>query len=590
MATRTAKLRVELDGEKKYKEAIAEINRESKTLGAEMKKLAAEYKGNENSIEALTKKQTLLDRALLEQKAKVEETRKQLDSWRAALERVRQEQGASSEEYKQAQKKVQEYEYALANAETAQIDLENAIRDNNEALEDSRDALDETNDELEETEGTSKTLGDQIQGLADKFGLKLPDGAKKALDGMKGWSTGTVAAIGAVTTAVTLAYQAYKKLFDMTLEQAKAADDLITKSMQSGVSTETLQQWEYASAFIDVSADTITGALSKITKAAADNKDAFGKLGVAVTDSGGQLRDSEEILWDTLRALSEIPNETERNAIAQELLGKSYEELNPLILNMEEAQRRYNEAVDKGYVLSEEQVKKLGEVDDAVEENRLMFEGLEKQLSVQFAGAAKDALNLFGDLMEKAGKALVDSRLIENLGLMLQGILDIIEEVTSFTDLIPGWMNPIKQLSDAFYAVGLVLAGVADALQLVIGLMPANWGSGMVSSALGFGYSSGNANHLQRAQMAHAGTLDMYDEFYAGRNAVGNDNWRGGLTWVGEAGPELVSLPRGSQILNAQDSRGMTGGQVININVQGIQQLDEIVSWYESRRVRGRMA
>ncbi len=590
MAIRTAKLRVELDGEKKYKEAIAEINRESKTLGAEMKKLAAEYKGNENSIEALTKKQTLLDRALLESKAKVEETRKQLDSWRAALERVRQEQGASSEEYKQAQKKVQEYEYALANAETAQIELENAIRDNNEALEDSRDALDETNDELEETEGTSKTLGDQIQGLADKFGIKLPDGAKKALDGMRGWSTGTVAAIGAVTTAVTLAYQAYKKLFDMTLEQSKAADELITKSMQSGVSTETLQQWEYASAFIDVSADTITGALSKITKAAADNKDAFGKLGVAVTDSGGQLRDSEEILWDTLRALSEIPNETERNAIAQELLGKSYEELNPLILNMDEAQRRYNEALEKGYVLSDEQIQKLGEVDDAVEENRLMFEGLEKQLSVQFAGAAKDALNLFGDLMEKAGKALVDSRLIENLGLMLQGILDIIEEVTSFTDLIPGWMNPIKQLSDAFYAVGLVLAGVADALQLVIGLMPANWGSGMVSSALGFGYSSGNANHLQRAQMAHAGTLDMYDEFYAGRNAIGNDNWRGGLTWVGEAGPELVSLPRGSQILNAQDSRNMGGGQVININVQGIQQLDEIVSWYESRRVRGRMA
>ena len=50
MAIRTAKLRVELDGEKKYKEAIAEINRESKTLGAEMKKLAAEYKGNETSI------------------------------------------------------------------------------------------------------------------------------------------------------------------------------------------------------------------------------------------------------------------------------------------------------------------------------------------------------------------------------------------------------------------------------------------------------------------------------------------------------------------------------------------------------------
>ena len=590
MATRTAKLRLELDGEKQYKQAIAEINRESKTLGAEMKKLAAEYKGNETSIEALTKKQTLLDRALLESKAKVEETRKQLDSWRAALERVRQEQGASSEEYRTAQKKIQEYEYALANAETAQIELENAIRDNNEALEDSNKALEENSDELEETGEESKTLGDQIQGLADKFGIKLPDGLKKSLDGMKGWSAGTVAAIGAVTAAVTAAYEVYKKLFDMTLKQAEAADELLTKSMQSGVSTETLQQWEYASSFIDVSADTITGALSKITKAAADNKDAFGKLGVAVTDSGGQLRDSEEILRDTLRALSEIPNETERNATAQELLGKSYSELNPLILQLDEAERRYNEALEKGYVLSDEQIKKLGEVDDAVEENRLMIEGLEKQLAVQFAGAAKDALTLFGDLMEKAGKALVDSRLIENLGLMLQGILDIIEEVTSFTDLIPGWMNPIKKLSDTFYALGLVLAGVADALQFVIGLMPQNWGSGMASSALGFGYSSGKANHLQRAQMAHAGTLDMYDDFYSGRNAGGNDNWRGGLTWVGEAGPELVALPRGSQIYSNQESRDIGGGtNVYNITVANIQELDELLAWFESRRIRGRM-
>ena len=39
MATRTAKLKIELDGEKQYKAAIAEINRENKTLGEQMKKL-----------------------------------------------------------------------------------------------------------------------------------------------------------------------------------------------------------------------------------------------------------------------------------------------------------------------------------------------------------------------------------------------------------------------------------------------------------------------------------------------------------------------------------------------------------------------
>lgn len=39
--------------------------------------------------------------------------------------------------------------------------------------------------------------------------------------------------------------------------------------------------------------------------------------------------------------------------------------------------------------------------------------------------------------------------------------------------------------------------------------------------------------------------------------ASGTDNWRGGLTWVGEEGPELVNLPRGSQVFPADESRRM---------------------------------
>jgi len=34
-----------------------------------------------------------------------------------------------------------------------------------------------------------------------------------------------------------------------------------------------------------------------------------------------------------------------------------------------------------------------------------------------------------------------------------------------------------------------------------------------------------------------------------GHNAGGTSNWRGGLTWVGEQGPELVNLPRGAQVI-----------------------------------------
>ena len=45
-------------------------------------------------------------------------------------------------------------------------------------------------------------------------------------------------------------------------------------------------------------------------------------------------------------------------------------------------------------------------------------------------------------------------------------------------------------------------------------------------------------------------------------NAEGTDNWRGGLTWVGEQGPELVNLPSGAQVFSNPKSLAM----VRNVN------------------------
>ena len=51
--------------------------------------------------------------------------------------------------------------------------------------------------------------------------------------------------------------------------------------------------------------------------------------------------------------------------------------------------------------------------------------------------------------------------------------------------------------------------------------------------------------------------------------ATGARNFAGGLALVGERGPELVNLPRGSDVYSNQDSRGMGGGTVNNWNFYG---------------------
>lgn len=54
-----------------------------------------------------------------------------------------------------------------------------------------------------------------------------------------------------------------------------------------------------------------------------------------------------------------------------------------------------------------------------------------------------------------------------------------------------------------------------------------------------------------------------------GNNAEGTDNWRGGLTWVGERGKELVNLPKGSQIIPQSRVGGTTFAPVYQIDASG---------------------
>ena len=568
MATRSLKARVELDGEKQYKQALSELNQGNKVLASEMKKLQAEYKNNASSSEFLTKKSELLERTLLQQKDKVATLREALKN--------------AAEQYGEADKRTQDWQIKLNNAEAAQYDLEHQLEETNQEIAKQGEAVDKES-------GKMVSLGDAVDQVAGKLGIKIPDGAKKALDGMKGLSAGSVAAMGAIAAAVAATIKAIEKLNEITLDAAKRADDLITKSMQSNVSTTMLQQWEYAAAYIDVPVDTITGALSKVTKAAGSGSDAFVKLGVAIRDQSGQLRSSTDIFFDALRALSEYGNETERDAVAQELFGKSASELNPLILQLDEAERRYSEALEENYVLSESQLKILGEVDDAHEHYTQTIQKNKDLIAAQWAPATKEAYELLSDLINKAGKALVDSGLIENFASIVQSTLSLFDACSSLFGAMPSWLNPINMLSVQLKGLAMIMATIADAANLVMGLLPQNWGSGMVRTALGLNMSKGQMSNRQKLKYGgqeYSGW--SYNEELGAWNASGNDNWRGGLTWVGEAGPELVALPRGSQIYNAQDSRNM-GGQVININVQGIQQLDEVVGWYESRRVRERM-
>jgi len=438
-------------------------------------------------------------------------------------------------------------------------------------------------------------LGDQIKDLSGKMGITLPDGATQALNSLNGFSAGTVAAMGAAAAGVAAMIKVCKELHEITLQAAADADELITKSMVTGLSTETLQQWEYAQNLIDVSVETMTGSLTKLTRAMYDAQtgnaaaaETFQALGVSITDSSGQLRSAEEVFYEVVDALGGIESQTERDAIAMEVMGRSAQDLNPLILQGSDALRELaEEAKDTGYVLDESQIKKLGEVDDAYQRMQLTLEATRNKMAAEFAPASKAAMETFSNVVQKAGQTLVDTHLIENIGGIVQGVMGIIDACTAFASAIPDWMNPIEQLSTQLRGLSIIAATVADAMTVVAGLLPSNWGSGMIKQGLGIGDTESHLQQLLNHNRDTTGGTRMN-----AYNAAGTDNWRGGLTWVGEAGPELVSLPRGSQIYSNQESRSMAGVNIgtVVIEARTIRELNDLVRIFQGAQIEGRMS
>ena len=156
--------------------------------------------------------------------------------------------------------------------------------------------------EIIATEGELKKLTDEAGKTVSAFDKvkaatdKIAQGAKNVADKTKGLSLAGGAVAGGLLATGKNAIQ--------------TADDLATLAKRSGLSTDMLQKFAYASDMVDVSTEELVSAMTKMKKNMGDNPAAFEALGVSVTNADGTFRGLEEVFYDSLAALSQIGDET----------------------------------------------------------------------------------------------------------------------------------------------------------------------------------------------------------------------------------------------------------------------------------------
>lgn len=588
MATRKVNTEFTVTGEKELRRAITEINNGAKVLKSEMNKLTAEYDGNTDSAEFLAEKYDILVRQMLTQQDKVKV--------------LKQAVAGAAEAYGEADSRTQNWIIELNNAKAALANISGELERTDTAIEDMNKAFDGVSGSTGTATEDMTSLGDVLDTVADKLGIKLPDGISKFTGGLGKIPASTAAAAAGIAAVVAIVIKLEKKLMDVTKETAAAAKELEALSLQTGVSTTDLQAFQYAEDFIGVSSDQLADSLkdltTKMSDAANGNEETaakFDQLGVSIYDAQGNLRSSYDVFLDVIDGLGEMSNQAERDALAMSLINESAQQLNPLIEQGSGSLKKYAaEAENVGYILSNDQLKALTAVDEA--QNRLLKsqEAVSKQISAEYAPYMSDALNQTRELIEKVGTALVDSGAVDAFGSILDSAVSLLEPLGDLTaDILP-------PLGTLLQGIAGTLAWAADTINLIVGLLTLN--GDRISTALGL--NPNKASNIQKAlygadyktESYYDSTGNFYDPTtgqWTGNyfhNAGGNDNFPGGRTRVGENGPETVYLPQGTVIANAQETRA-DGGYDAPVNVyieaRTIQEFNDIIEIVrDAQRVR----
>ena len=647
--------KIKLDGEREYKAALAEIKSGLNVLKSELNLASEQFRDNADSVEALTKKNDILDRTILTQKEKIEQIEKALQS--------------SASAYGEADERTNRWKTQLNNAQAELVKMERALKDNEDALQKAqreadgtttafgklKKALSDTKEQgggikglfanlKEEFSGSNEVmrgLGDALTDVAGKFGIQLPDAAKKAVASLNGIHAGTALAYTGLGLLGAALVKAEKALISMTKKGAEYAKEIKTFSSVTGQSAESLQEFDYAAEMIGVSSDRIRDSLKETTNKMQEARDgneataaAYAKLGVSITDANGNLRSAEDVFYDTIDALGQMENRTERDALAMDLMSESAQELNPLIDAGSGALKKYaDEAHDMGYVLDNEALTALTEVDDAYQRLQKSQESAKNQLSAEFAPYLTEFYEKITKLIKDGGQAMKESGLVDSFGMLLETVGNIIAPTDDLANgAVPNLTKALRPLSE-------VVATIADTLQVISGLVTLattplwhfdKWASGFTKIGTGLGMNKNQPSNLQRlwaqwegadtnaatnaagygayyANGKYYGNRDAYlreqweSELNAGgvvgsfeawkqamgytRNASGTDWFPGGRTLLSEHGAETAILPQGTRILTAQETR-QAGGDTYNITIDAhtVREFEDILRIVQERR------
>lgn len=491
----TAKFKVDISDLKKN---IAEANHQIKLANAEFNAASAGMDDWSKSADGISKKLESLDKVLSAQKSLLDSTRQQLERQQAAYaengKRAEQLRAAmqdlinngvskTSEEYKKYEKALNDVEKEQAANEKAINKLEVAVLDQEAAVGKTEKEIRSYSAQLETMESTTEGTADETQKLgkaAESAGDDIEDIKKSASEATKSLQElaqkGAAKAEKAIAALGAAFVGAVASLTSIVLSAAGAADEISDLSKVTGLSVKQLQKYQYTADQVGTSLDVITGAQTKLVKSMSsaakgtgDTADAFKRLGVNIKGTDGTLRDADEVFLDLVDSLGAIENETERDALAMKVFGKSARELNPLILEGSKALKTYSdEAEELGIIVGDDVTGALADVSDEFKKVKAQVDAAKQNFAAQFAPVVQKVLKASQQALTKLIALSKNAKIRDAVNKLGDAFLKLVNNgLSKLEKALPKLINTATWLVDNFKTLVIVIGSLWAAFKSV---------------------------------------------------------------------------------------------------------------------------
>lgn len=419
MPTRDIRTRFRLEGEKEYKNAMADSARAIRMLNAEQKLAQAEFEATGDAQQYAAESARILQ-------AKIKEQEKAFNAAKAAIAEL-QSKGVDP-----ASKVFQDWNKKLLDAQTKLTEFRNDLAD----------------EKAGKFDKAKEIVANVIEGFKDVIR----------------WSV-----------------KAGKAVWDFGKGAGRWADDLKTAAEKSQLDVETFQAWSYASEYVDTQVDDIVKAREKLRKKLNEsNKEdmyIFNQLNIPNLKNNMDVQEADKFFWNVIDRLHAMQDLEQRSVMAQKLFGNEYQNLLPLI---NEGRETYEKYVAEGYkyaVVSKENVDAISGIDESLTRLNSVVQKVEMDAFSSFAGtfqsvgnALAEAFGALDEFIQSEEAQSILNQLSDSLEGIIKGFLGDDNGKESFTKIVEAGKQAV---TDFFGALNQIVQSAQDIIGAIGGIKSA---------------------------------------------------------------------------------------------------------------------